>query len=731
VDDPRQQRQEDVGEQSGTSEGGLLMDAHRYEHLAALATEGLMIHEQGVILDVNLAFATMVGQSEPDSLIGKNALDVIPFTVEGRECVLPHLHSGAVEIHETELSNLDGAVILVEMSCSDINYRGRPARLLRLRDITSRKKIEFEVARQLERLNVLHTVEQAIAGATELSAILELFVQQTTEQIHVDACAILLYNPQTHTLDFAAKRGFITHALEFTHLNIGSGLAGRAAQDRQVVYIPNLDDVTGNPVLLRAIADEHFTAYLGVPLVAKDNLLGVMEIFHRTELPASPDWVKFLEILANEVAIAIDNARLLTDAQQSYKETSALYQINRKLIATIDPQELMDEVVTLLKLNFGYHYVQIFVADPKTGNIVMRAGSGEIGARLKAEGYHLSPGDGIVGFTAETGGPFFTNSVEDLMVFIRPPYLADTRSELAVPIRSGDKFLGLLDIHQIAPMVLTERDVQLVTAVADQLAEALQKAALYADLQEALRHEKATRDQLVHNEKLIIAGRLLASVSHELNNPIQAIQNALFLLKEEQTLSDQGRQDLDIVLSETDRMADMLTRLRHTYRRVNADEFKPVSINDIVQEVGALVATHLRHHQISFELQLDHALPPISGLEDQLRQVALNLVMNAVEAMPGGGHLKISAQYLPETQEALIAVSDTGPGIQEDIFPNIFEAFITNKEHGTGLGLTISQEIILRHGGRIQAENNPQRGATILIWLPVADIKGEVETATR
>jgi len=726
MDDSRPRLQQESGDMSGTPEGGILKtNEHRYQHLASLTTEGLMIHRDGVILDANLAFAEMLGYPNPDQLIGKNALDIIPFTTEARQCVLSHLHTGAIETYETELNTPDGSVISAEMSCRDIDYQGQPVRLLILRNITQRKQTEVNLTRQLERLNVLHTIEQTIASVTDLRAILNIFVQQIVDQVHVDACAILLYNPQTRTLDFAAKQGFITHALEFTHLNIGSGLAGRAAQDRQVVFMPNLAEMTNNPALTQAIANEHFTAYLGVPLVAKDNLLGVLEIFHRNPLTVEQDWVKFLEILANEAAIAIDNARLLSDAQQSYKETSALYQINKKLITSIDPQELMDEVVSLLKVSFGYHYVQIFVADPKTGDIVMRAGSGEIGARLKAEGYHLSPGDGIVGFTAETGGPFFTNSVEDLMVFVRPPYLADTRSELAVPISSGDKFLGLLDIHQVAPMILTERDVQLVTAVADQLAEALQKASLYADLQEALRHEKATRDQLVHNEKLIVAGRLLASVSHELNNPIQAIQNALFLIKEEQTLSDQGRQDLDIVLSETDRMADMLTRLRHTYRRVNADEFKPVSINDIVQEVGALVATHLRHHQISFELQLDHALPPISGLEDQLRQVALNLVMNAVEAMPGGGHLKVSAQYLPETQEALIAVSDTGPGIQEDIFPNIFEAFITNKEHGTGLGLTISQEIILRHGGRIQAENNPQRGATISIWLPVTEVKGE------
>jgi signal transduction histidine kinase len=97
--------------------------------------------------------------------------------------------------------------------------------------------------------------------------------------------------------------------------------------------------------------------------------------------------------------------------------------------------------------------------------------------------------------------------------------------------------------------------------------------------------------------------------------------------------------------------------------------------------------------------------------------------MNAVDAMADGGHLIIATQFLPYSREMLMTVSDTGPGIEESIMPNIFDAFVTNKERGTGLGLTISYEIILKHHGRIQAKNNPARGATISIWLPV-DTRG-------
>lgn len=350
---------------------------------------------------------------------------------------------------------------------------------------------------------------------------------------------------------------------------------------------------------------------------------------------------------------------------------------------------------------------------------MVHAGSGEVGEQFASQGYRLAAGEGIVGFTAETGKPFFTNDVDKVISFVRAPFLPETKSELAIPIKTGTKFLGLLDVHQMPPKYLTERDVQLVTAVADQLAVALQKAQLYADLQNSLRQEQATRTQLIHAEKLAVAGRLLASVSHELNNPLQAIQNALFLLKNEHGLSKQGQQDLKIVLSESERMATLLERLRVTYQPVRAEDFQSVQINNIIEDIHALVVTTLRHARISFEFHPDPDLPTFSGIGDQLKQVILNLFMNSVDAMANGGSLIVSTRWLAESSEILIAITDTGTGIDKSVLPYIFEAFITSKENGTGLGLAISYEIVLKHHGRIQAENNPEGGATFSIWLPV------------
>ena len=212
--------------------------------------------------------------------------------------------------------------------------------------------------------------------------------------------------------------------------------------------------------------------------------------------------------------------------------------------ASLNPDSVLSDAVTLLQKNFGYYYVQIYLHDPETGDFVLREGSGEIGAKLKEEGHRLHAGDGIIGHAVETGVPFFTNNVDDVVFFLRNPLIMNTKSELAVPVKIGDQILGVLDVQQIPPTTLGQHDIQLVSAVADQLAIALQKANLYEELQISLQQEKAIRNQLVQNERLAVMGRLLASVSHELNNPLQAIQNALFLLKEEDGISLQGHQDL-------------------------------------------------------------------------------------------------------------------------------------------------------------------------------------------
>ncbi len=227
------------------------------------------------------------------------------------------------------------------------------------------------------------------------------------------------------------------------------------------------------------------------------------------------------------------------------------------------------------------------------------------------------------------------------------------------------------------------------------------------------------RSQLLQVERLASIGQLLASISHELNNPLQTIQNALFLLKDELKYSKDGLEVLSIISSEADRMVTLLDQLRSTYRPLQTEEFKPVQINDVVQDVRRLISTHLRHKDINFVCQLDPNLPLIRGLADHIKQVALNLFMNSVEAMPTGGELFVETGCSSTKNEVVFSIKDTGMGIEPALLSRIFDPFVTNKEEGTGLGLTITHEIIQQHHGRIVAENCPEGGAKFTVWFPI------------
>jgi signal transduction histidine kinase len=429
--------------------------------------------------------------------------------------------------------------------------------------------------------------------------------------------------------------------------------------------------------------------------------------------------VELLRALGNQAAIAIENTRLFQSTQQSLKEVNALYQINRGLVASLDADQLIQDVLNMLRQNFGYYYVQIYMLDPVSGDLIFKRGSDEVGTKLFQQGFRLPRGKGIIGYVAETGTPFVTNNVNDVVFFYRNPLLPNTQSELAVPINVEGKVVGVLDIQHEPPQRLSHEDLQLMIAVADQLAVALQKADLYADLQRSLQQEKSTRSQLLQVERLALIGQLLASISHELNNPLQTIQNALYLLREELKTSEDGLEVLSIISSEADRMVTLLNQLRSTYRPLHAEEFKPVQINEIIQDVQKLIATHLRHKHIDFVCQLDPSLPLIRGISDHIKQVALNLFMNAVEAMPTGGNLFVETRSAVGSQEVVLSIQDAGMGIDPDLLSRIFEPFVTSKEAGTGLGLTITHEIIQQHHGRILAENCPNGGAKFTVWLPV------------
>jgi len=577
---------------------------------------------------------------------------------------------------------------------------------------------DVELKLRLHETNTLSDIARALSETERvgLDKVLQQIVDSAKDLIpSAEQAVIHLLDTEHQLLIPRAVTGSKEPSKGQLHMRLGEGVAGQVIANGTTINIPNVEK---DQYFLRYEKLPHFRSLMVSPVQSGTERLGTISIQSDQPNAFNADEQLLLSSLGIQAAIAIENTPLLETTQQGYREVNALYHVTRSLAASLDTDELMRDVVELLHDNFGYYHAQVYVIDADTGDLFMNQGSGTIGAQLKERKHRLKAGVGIVGHAAETAQPFVTNDAQNTLFFVPNPLLPNTQAELGVPIKVNGRVLGVLDVQQEPPNRLTERDLQLVSTVADQLAIALQKASLYSELQASLAQEKSMRMQLVQSERLALVGRLLASVSHELNNPIQAIQNALFLLKEDSGLSNQGRQDLQIIITETERMVNLIERLRTSYRPTRLDDFQPVQINTIVEDVYALIAAHLRHKEVVFEFHPDPDLPLVHGLADQLRQVILNLLMNGAEVITGGGILTVSTEKT-ENMEILLSISDTGPGIDLILLPHIFDAFVTSKESGTGLGLTITYDIVHRHHGRIEAENKPERGAIFRVWLPI------------
>lgn len=580
-----------------------------------------------------------------------------------------------------------------------------------------------EIQQRLKESQTLADIGRALSEIEHVGSdqVLQLIVDSALDLIlNAEQAVIHIVEVESNSLRPMAISGFTGHNAERfpIHMQMGKGIAGQVIRDGIII---NISDVESDSRFLRASGEPAYRSLMVAPITSGKQQIGTISVQSKSASAFSKKDEKLLNALAIDAAIAIENTRSFEETRQRLKEVNSLYGIIKVLAASLDAQELAINVVALLQKNFSYYFVQLFLVDPLNGDLVFKAGSGEVGEQqLKAQ-FRLPRGAGIPGHVAETGVPFITKNVNDVVFFERNPLLPDTLFELTVPIKIGQDVIGILDVQDKPPKQFTRSDLQLVQAVGDQLAVALYNANLYTDLQNAMKLEQDIRSQLIQSERLALVGRLLASVSHELNNPLQAIQNALFLLKEEHGLSSQGRQDLGIVLSEAERMAALIERLRSAYRPIRGKDFQPVELNQLIEDVYALIGTHMRHKDIAFEFFPDPNLHPVSGISDQLRQVVLNLFLNAVEVMRPGGHLTVQTQNLFEKNEVYFSVKDTGPGIEAEILPRIFDAFITSKHTGTGLGLTITHDILEQHRGRIIAENHPQGGAVFRVWLPMAE----------
>ena len=405
--------------------------------------------------------------------------------------------------------------------------------------------------------------------------------------------------------------------------------------------------------------------------------------------------------------------------RQRNRELALLNEVSRTVISSLDLDEVLLATMQGIREFLHIEAGSLVLVDEETGDLIFRK-------TLSPEhgwitGRAARPGEGIVGYVVASGQAYLVNDVSQDPLFL--PQVDggsgfDVRAVLCVPLLVRGRVIGAIELINKLGGPFSEADRDLLQTMAGSVAVAVENAQLYSELADFANELERSQAQLVQAEKMAAIGRLAASVAHEINNPLQAIHNTLHLAIMDQLPEEKRRQYLAMAQSEVERLIEIVQRMLDFYRpskggRVEAD------VNEIVQNVLALAQKRIEHSNVRVHTRLADDLPLVPAVPDQLAQVFLNILINAVEATPEEGEIRIGTLLSQDGEWVLVAFRDSGPGLTPDQVQSIFEPFYTTKPHGTGLGLAISYGIVERHGGTIEVSSQAGLGATFIVRLPV------------
>jgi signal transduction histidine kinase/ActR/RegA family two-component response regulator len=305
------------------------------------------------------------------------------------------------------------------------------------------------------------------------------------------------------------------------------------------------------------------------------------------------------------------------------------------------------------------------------------------------------------------------------------------KAYLGVPVKLGDDLLGVLSVRTKRPGGFDADDVAIATAFAAQAAVAIENARLYERAQQAYRQMASAQEQLVAAQKMEAIGRLAGGIAHDFNNLLTVIAGRATLLAADLPPGDRLRRHAELIQSTAVR-AGSLTHQLLAFSRRQVLQPKVIQLNDIVHSMGAMLRPLIGEHN-ELVVTLEPHLPFVKVDPAQLEQVVVNLVVNARDAMPGGGRVSITTTTVEVSRDGLVAgavpcgtwirlsVTDTGVGMDAATRSHIFEPFFTTKEQGkgTGLGLATVYGIIKQSGGYLDVQSEPGLGTMLAIYLPV------------
>lgn len=503
----------------------------------------------------------------------------------------------------------------------------------------------------------------------------------------------------------------------------GHSMIGQATGRRKALIAL---DVGEEPVHFKNPYLPNTRSEMALPLIVGDKLIGALTVQSEEEAAFTDDDIAQLQMMADQLAIAIHNAnlhrenqKLLARAERRSRLLATAAEVGRSVTSILDMDELFRKMVDIICDVYGFYYAGVFLVDESGEWAVLRAGRGEAGAKMVAAGHKLSVGGhSMIGTAIAQRKARIALDVGEEPVHFKNPYLPHTRSEMALPLIIGDRCIGAVTVQSVEEAAFSEDDITSLQAMADQLAVAINNARLLKELE-------AAHAELLRTKTFEALATATLEAIHWIGNKAFPIVNSISRLREDlQALAGADEELRESVLEDLDVIGNSAHLILEVQEHLIGPALEqlpgPVLVADVLHDV----VTTLEVPASTLTLEVAPALPYIRADATQLHRAFTYVIKNALEAVAGRAapHIGISVAPSGDGKYVAVRISDNGPGIPESELDKIWAAFHSTKGAShAGLGLSATVRILNQMEGKITAFNNPEGGATFELLLPVYD----------
>lgn len=583
-----------------------------------------------------------------------------------------------------------------------------------------------EMAGHLRRLAMLNDFALTVSTGRSLDQIARRMFALLSRAFGTEMIVLNLLSSDDHVLqEYRQNDGNLVSMLRSVD---GHPIAGFLSNDQRI----RLSEVDGTHPL-----PMHNGAVSGVyvPLKFRGQSIGMLSVESTRANAFDSYGESLIVVIASHLASLADYTRLREEAEGRARNLGVIHEVVQQVVGLTDPHEIAGLTADLLARYFSYELAVVFIAD-ETGKLTIGGFGGAsqnvVKRARKSVEYPLI--GGIAGHVFEAGQGVLVNDVLQDERYI-PVKGWQAGSEMCVPIRDASKVLGIIDVESSSRNAFTHNDFISLESLAGILATIITSADQYQRLQETIYQLRETEmelnarmeaqqlaeNRLVQAAKLAAVGEMAAGIAHELNNPLTSVTGFAELVLDELPKESPSRADLDLVVREARRARDVVRRLLD-FARQSESARANASMNQVVEDVFTLTRHLIRTNGVELTLKMQEDLPWVLMDENQMKQVLLNLVHNALQAMPTGGQLEIATAEVQKVGRdgVIVSVRDSGIGIPPEDQTRIFEPFFTTKADrgGTGLGLSVTYGIVSDHGGEIELVSQPGEGSMFTVWLP-------------